>query len=446
MSFQNELPKRVALLINVDFENSPTTLGFGPGGGGNWDVENYAVVHNYDSPPGVDGEDFVIQATYRTTGIGTQQPDRPEIVGKIYPMLPDSLAPSISNLTTAITTTGATIGWNTSELAAYQVKFGETSAYGESVTHAGFATSRNLTIAGLRPNTTYHYKLISWDVYGNLVESGDMTFTTPAFESTPPNVSNVAVASVGATSAVIQWLTDEPANSRVEYGTSVAYGSATVLQPLFTVGHTVTVAGLLPETTYHFRVLSRDPSGNLTASGDFTFTTTVAPDTTPPTISQVAATNITETEAAIGWLTDEPATTQVEYGTTMSYGQSTAFGGSLGTGHTATLTGLAPNTTYHYRVKSIDAAGKPPRFAELHVQDLSGRQADPGRRPQRALVLRHLEANHRPRRRERRADRKQGRRLVVVVDFFESARGRIPRLGDLEDRLFLRHQCSLHAV
>jgi chitodextrinase len=72
----------------------------------------------------------------------------------------------------------------------------------------------------------------------------------------------VAAASVGATSATIQWQTDELADSQVEFGMAAAYGVATVLQPMFVAGHSVNVTGLLPQTTYHFRVLSRDPSGN----------------------------------------------------------------------------------------------------------------------------------------------------------------------------------------
>ena len=52
----------------------------------------------------------------------------------------------------------------------------------------------------------------------------------------------------------------------------------TVLDPVLVLDHSVSLTGLLPETTYHFRVLSRDGFGNFAMSGDFTFTTSGEPD------------------------------------------------------------------------------------------------------------------------------------------------------------------------
>jgi hypothetical protein len=81
------------------------------------------------------------------------------------------------------------------------------------------------------------------------------------------------------------------------------------------------------------------------------------PDTTAPTISNVQAANITGTAATITWTTNEDADAQVEYGLTTSYGSTSALDTTLATTHTRNLTGLSPNTEYHYRVKSKDASG-----------------------------------------------------------------------------------------
>jgi len=98
-------------------------------------------------------------------------------------------------------------------------------------------------------------------------------------------------------------------------------------------------------------------AGNLAVSVDFTFTTAPPPDTTPPVISSVAAGGITTSSATITWNTNENTDSQVEYGQTTAYGQSTTLNPALVTAHSQGLSGLAAGTLYHYRVKSRDAAG-----------------------------------------------------------------------------------------
>ena len=109
----------------------------------------------------------------------------------------------------------------------------------------------------------------------------------------------------------------------------------------------------------------RDAAGNWSTA----VTDTIVLDTTAPTISGRTATNITGSSAQITWTTNEPATSRVEYGLTTSYGSSTTLDATLVTAHSVALTGLAPNTTYNYRVRSIDAAGNEGVSSEQHVQD-----------------------------------------------------------------------------
>lgn len=80
-------------------------------------------------------------------------------------------------------------------------------------------------------------------------------------------------------------------------------------------------------------------------------------DNTPPTISNVVASAITQTSATISWATNEASDSQVEYGLTLPYSSSTTLNSSLVTSHSQNLTGLTPARTYHYRVNSHDAAG-----------------------------------------------------------------------------------------
>jgi hypothetical protein len=62
-------------------------------------------------------------------------------------------------------------------------------------------------------------------------------------------------------------------------------------------------------------------------------------------------------DVRVDWTTDELADSQVEYGTTTSYGTTTTLDPTLQTSHSVTVTGLTAGTLYHFRAKSRDAAG-----------------------------------------------------------------------------------------
>ncbi len=79
------------------------------------------------------------------------------------------------------------------------------------------------------------------------------------------------------------------------------------------------------------------------------------PDLTPPTLTSIAALTH-RNSATITWSTNELATSSVNWGLTSAYGQPSVSAGQL-TAQRARLTGLACATTYHYRVRSTDAAG-----------------------------------------------------------------------------------------
>ncbi|MBN1569650.1 MAG: fibronectin type III domain-containing protein, partial [Acidobacteria bacterium] len=274
----------------------------------------------------------------------------------------DTQPPAISNAgISGITSNGATITWTTNEPADSQIEYGPHAAYGFSTTlNTSMVTSHSQGLRGLSANMTYYYRIKSRDAAGNLAISGAYTFRTlPLYDTTKPTISNVVSSSITATSAKITWTTNEAADTQVEYGTTTSYGKSTALNSTMLTAHSQSLSGLTARTTYHYRVKSKDAAGNLATSGDYSFTTLAPPDTTAPTISNVASSSITTTSATITWTTNEAADTQVEYGTTTSYGKSTTLNGTMLTAHSQSLSGLTPGTTYHYRVKSKDAAGNP---------------------------------------------------------------------------------------
>lgn len=102
-------------------------------------------------------------------------------------------------------------------------------------------------------------------------------------DTAAPTITGAAATNITGTAATVSWTTNEDSDTQVEYGTTTAYGSSTTLDANLVAAHSQTLAGLTPETLYHYRVKSRDAAGNLATSGDFTFTT-AAVDSQAPTV------------------------------------------------------------------------------------------------------------------------------------------------------------------
>ena len=88
----------------------------------------------------------------------------------------------------------------------------------------------------------------------------------------------------------------------------------------------------------------------------------------PPVVEKELTAEVTTSEAKLGALVNSggiQTTYRFEYGTSTGYGQSTPFPeGSVGEGlasHAvwAAASGLAPGTTYHYRVVATNELAKP---------------------------------------------------------------------------------------
>lgn len=182
----------------------------------------------------------------------------------------------------------------------------------------------------------------------------------PAPDTTPPQITAGPTASAFDCSARIEWTTDEAASSWVDYGATAGYGSSQTTSG-FVTQHVVTLVPLSPTSTYHYRASSSDVAGNgPTQSSDATFVTSAA--ASPVITSGPQATGITGTGATIVWQTDEPATSEVQYGVTTSYGSSASSAG-LSTTHSVVLTGLTVETTYHFRTVSTDGCGNGPTYS-----------------------------------------------------------------------------------
>ena len=179
------------------------------------------------------------------------------------------------------------------------------------------------------------------------------TGVTVPTDTTAPTISGVSVSGLTENQATVSWSTNEASDSYVEYGISTSYGSNTLLDISKVTSHSQVLSGLLPNTTYNYRVTSKDAAGNSASSANATFTTKSLPDTASPSIpSGITVSNITQTGLRISWVASTDNVGVVGYkvyrnGSEINTISNTVYADS----------GLAANTSYSYTVAAYDAVG-----------------------------------------------------------------------------------------
>jgi hypothetical protein len=263
------------------------------------------------------------------------------------------------------------IEWQTDEPSDSAVQYDDNSStwgnYLWSNTNTSLVTTHSVTLTGLTENIQYYFRVGSTDGFDNgPTTSNEVNFTTESSsDTTPPQITvPPTVTGITKTTAIIEWQTDEPSNSLVDYGLTTSYGYQSTLAD-FVTNHSITLSGLEEDTEYNFRVSSTDAAGNdPTYSNNNTFTTKTADDRAPEITSPPTVTSITDSTAIIEWETDEPSNSMVRYDieTRAAWADylSSEDDAGMVTHHSVTLTGLAPNTPHWFMVGSTDAFGNGP--------------------------------------------------------------------------------------
>ena len=299
------------------------------------------------------------------------------------PVIADTTPPDVILITeTSVTISSIVINFTTSEVGNSRIEYGTTAGYGETTPlDTNLALNHSVTLSNLTPNTEYHFRIISSDEIGNETITSDETFTTEAEavvqqgevsitvpESTNASttvvsanasviISGIEIASVSLSEVTIAWSTDLPSDSQVEYGDSNDLGSFTTLDSTLTTSHSVTITGLTQNTNYIFRVKSKQLGAEIaTVSDNHEFNTLnhSVPVVAPANVISVSSSQVTNSGATISWTTDKSTTSQVEYGISTSYGQTSELNTGMVTSNSISLVSLESGTRYHFRVKSTD--------------------------------------------------------------------------------------------
>ena len=294
---------------------------------------------------------------------------------------PPSTPSTIGNVWLAGTQpTQATIGVDSvtagSSPTTFEIEYGTSTSYGQTATYPyplALGTSTNGTvyipIPGLTPATTYHFRGAATNGQGT-VTSPDQIFTTPP----APIVTTAPASGITDLSATMNGTVNpngDSLNLTFEYGTTTVYGSNgyisypnNYLSGNTTTPVSVALTTLLPNTTYHYRLKGYDQTNTYYYAADATFTTNAA--ATPPTVGAVTASYATASSVQVTVANicagSSTATASFQYGLTTSYGSSTTLAttfplNSSSSQQSTRITGLQPNTTYHYRCLVANSEG-----------------------------------------------------------------------------------------
>lgn len=276
-------------------------------------------------------------------------------------------APFVSSVKfTNVSLYSALVSFTVKNSSLATVQYGTSLSYGSvvSVSTSTSESTYSVPLELLTEGTIYHLRIVAEDDEGNTYNGDDYTFETLPV----PKLSTVRVQQVdGMPSATLRltWASNTRLSSIVTF-----YPTA---QPQLTkdnisltprTRHEIILKDLIDESDYTIIVKGKDAAGNEAKAETINLKT--AADLRAPEIinSNVETTVVGVGEDAraqiiISWDTDEPASSQIEYGegTNGQYTASTQEDPSLTTNHSMTIPGLAPSKIYHFRIISKDKGG-----------------------------------------------------------------------------------------
>ncbi len=169
-------------------------------------------------------------------------------------------------------------GSTLTDLAGYKIHYGIESGIYTHIIDIGNVPEYQIN--NLTEGTTYYFVITVYDLSvppNESVFSNELGIFISTIDTTSPVITDVQSANITSSSANISWTTDEASDTRIEYGFNTSYGNTTTLDSSLVTSHDQSINGLLSSTLYHYRVISRDGSGNEALSGDYTFTTSEPP-------------------------------------------------------------------------------------------------------------------------------------------------------------------------
>jgi predicted lipoprotein with Yx(FWY)xxD motif/plastocyanin len=225
----------------------------------------------------------------------------------------------------------------------------------QTVNQATGMLATTATLAGLTPGASYLIQVRAVGPNGLETVAPSASVGLPVNGAMLSAPTSLSVSSINASTTTLAWVGSQGATTyRVLQATSGAGPFSPSTVGAMTGTGTV-VQGLNPTTTYFFQVVALDGQGNQSPPSNTATWTTTSLVLNAPAGLNVSA--VTSTTATSNWLV-------VPSASSYRLSQSQNLNGPFTTSATmnltpngATVTGLAPNTTYYFQVSALDSAG-----------------------------------------------------------------------------------------
>ncbi len=279
----------------------------------------------------------------------------------------DTKNPTSPSVVVTASTTPASLAFSVSDDSSLQMKFAASESGLNSAEWQTYAATSTISLSA-EPASVY---VLFKDAYNN--QSATTTATTP---ETPANAMAQDTSNIdtGEYRLFLAWKVVAGSFSRYEIYRSTDNITYAKIASIESIGEnyysdSTASSGIL----YYYKIATVDSSGNVSylsaavngkANGAQDMGEGGGGIATLPVISNVATSSVSTAQATITWDTDTLSNSQALYTTSTGgdfssspiFGSATMANTAGGVGaHSITLTGLNPDTTYYFSVRSTDA-------------------------------------------------------------------------------------------